>query len=324
MLVLLAGCATTTSNNPRDPFEGFNRAMFSFNEGLDGAVVKPIAEGYRAVLPTVVSSGITNFFANIQDPWIAVNNALQGKFAEAVQDVMRFVVNSVFGLAGLIDIASDMNLQKHNEDFGQTLGKWGMGSGAYLVLPFFGPSSIRDGIGLAVDWDRSPLLRDPKVPVRNSLISVLTVNRRANLLEESRLLEEAAIDKYTFTRDAFFQYRRNQIYDGNAPPLEPDAQIDPDESAPHTALLPSQERDAVSVASAPVAGSLPPASPAVLAQAPPARMPDVDLEATRAPSVFTVFPDGVVLKTPNAEPGAAPHGAVKVVHFSDDVILQTR
>ena len=326
LLAVLAGCATT-SGNPRDPFEGFNRAIYSFNDVLDSAIVKPVAEGYRFVLPTPVRTGVTNFFSNLADPWIAVNNALQGKFADAVQDLMRVFVNTFLGFGGLLDIASEAGLQKHNEDFGQTIGKWGVGSGPYLVLPFFGPSSVRDGLSLVVDWEASPLLMEKDISVRNSLIALQGVSTRANLLEASNLLEEAALDKYSFTRDAFFQYRRNQIYDGNAPPLEPDAAIEPDEAEPKTAVLPIQSGDVAAAAVPAAIAPLPPVRASAAVVTPSA----AGSELIAFPVTYTVFADGVALRTPNAAPDvtatlitASPVTATAVVRFSDDVILQIR
>lgn len=320
VLATLAGCATT-SGNPRDPFEGFNRAIYSFNDVLDSAIVKPVAEGYRFVLPTPVRAGVTNFFSNIADPWIAVNNALQGKFTDAVQDVMRVFVNTLLGFGGLLDIASEMGLQKHNEELGQTLGKWGVGSGPYLVLPFFGPSSVRDAPSLWVDWMASPLLEVRDVPLRNSLIALQGVSKRSNLLEATNLLEEAALDKYAFTRDAFFQYRRNQIFDGNAPPLEPGAAIEPDEGEAKMAVLPLQSGDAATkLEPAAVAPASPPvpATDAVIATS------AIGSELIAIPVTYTVFADGVALKTPNALPDGPPTITTTVVRFSDNVVLQTQ
>lgn len=215
---VLGGCATAT--DPRDPIEPFNRAMFSFNEGLDRTVIKPVAEGYRVVVPGIVRSGTTNFFSNIEDLWIAVNQFLQGKFTEGVQDLARFVFNSTIGMFGLIDVASDFDLPKHNEDFGQTLGRWGVGNGAYLVVPVFGPRTVRDAFGRLIDVEADPVRHIGHVPTRNTVLVVRAVNDRANLLDTVRIMEEAALDKYIFVRDSYLQRRRSLIYDGN-PPREP-------------------------------------------------------------------------------------------------------
>jgi phospholipid-binding lipoprotein MlaA len=217
-LLLLGGCATTS---PRDPFEPMNRAVYSFNDAVDTALIRPLAEGYRAVVPSFVRTGISNFFANINDVLIALNNLLQGKVGAAVSDVGRVLVNTTLGVGGLFDLASKMNLEKHNEDFGQTLGYWGIGDGPYLVLPFLGPSSMRDTLGRFVEAKGDPLGFMHDVRWRNSLWGARTVNQRAELLDTSRILETAALDPYEFLRDGYLQRRRNLIYDGS-PPREKD------------------------------------------------------------------------------------------------------
>lgn len=214
----MAGCATT-ANNPRDPFEGFNRAMFSVNEGID-VVVKPVARGYDAVLPGPVKTGIGNFFGNIADLWIAVNNFLQGKVTEGASDVGRVLVNSTVGIVGLIDVASDLGLEKHAEDFGQTLGKWGVGEGPYLFWPIIGPRNVRDTFGFAVDASADPVVHLHDVSARNTLIGIRFIDLRASLLPADKVVEEAAFDKYNYIRDAYFQNRRNAVHDGNPPPLK--------------------------------------------------------------------------------------------------------
>src|SRR5665647_608258 len=149
----LGGCATTGGGNPDDPLERYNRAMFNFNDGLDKAIIKPVASGYKAVMPEVARTGVTNFFSNLGDIWIGINNILQGKIGAGASDFGRFAINTTAGILGLFDVASNAGLEKHNEDFGQTLGRWGMGSGAYVVLPILGPSNVRDGLStLIVDW----------------------------------------------------------------------------------------------------------------------------------------------------------------------------
>lgn len=219
----LGGCATTGAS-PGDPFESFNRAMFDFNDSLDRAIVKPVATGYKAVLPKVVRTGVTNFFANLGDLWIGINNVLQGKVVAGASDFGRFAINSTIGILGLIDVASNAGLEKHNEDFGQTLGRWGMGSGAYLVLPILGPSSFRDGFGrLFVDWRGNPLWYHDDVYARSALSVLNVVDGRANLLDASQLVEEAALDHYSYVRGAYLQRRRSLIYDGD-PPRERDAE----------------------------------------------------------------------------------------------------
>lgn len=212
---LLNGCAT--SQNPKDPAEGFNRAMFSFNEGLDKVVLKPVAQGYDTVVPVPAKTGVSNFFGNIADVFIGVNNLLQGKVGDAASDAGRFAINSTIGVLGLIDWASDMGFEKHEEDFGQTFGRWGAEPGAYLVIPVFGPRDVRDTVGLAFDMWADPVPRVDNVPARNTLIVTRLVSDRAALLPADKVIEEAALDKYSYVRDAYLQRRRNLVYDGKAP-----------------------------------------------------------------------------------------------------------
>jgi phospholipid-binding lipoprotein MlaA len=213
---LLGGCAS--SGNPRDPFEPVNRVVYSINDGLDRAIAKPVAEGYRAVVPELARSGVTNFFSNLEDVWIMLNNLLQGKVESALDDMARVLVNSTVGLFGVVDVASDLGISKHNEDFGQTLGRWGVGSGPYVVLPFLGSSTLRDALGRGlVDMQGDIVRQLDHVPTRNSLLVTRLINTRANLLDASRIVEEAALDKYSFTRDAYLQRRENLVYDGNPP-----------------------------------------------------------------------------------------------------------
>jgi phospholipid-binding lipoprotein MlaA len=220
MLLLLAnGCATSSGEerDPRDPFEGFNRGIYSFNETVDVYVAQPVARAYVKVLHQEIRSRVGNFFSNVQDIFIGVNNFLQGKFVDGVNDWARFTFNTTFGLLGIHDVASEMGLEKHNEDFGQTFGRWGAGSGPYLILPFLGSSTVRDGAGLAIDWWVAPLTEVRPIALRNTLYGVYFVNTRADLLEAGRILEEAALDKYVFQRDAYLQRRRSLIYDGSPP-----------------------------------------------------------------------------------------------------------
>lgn len=219
MVGAMSGCAAP-GGHPQDPIEPFNRAMFSFNETVDEAVLQPVARGYRTALPELIRTGVSNFFSNLEDLWIAANNLLQGKPVEGVQDAARFVFNSTFGLLGVIDVSTDFNLPKHNEDFGQTLGRWGAGTGPYLVLPIFGSSNIRDAVGFVVDFKADIVKNINHIPSRNTLFAIRTINTRSNLLDIGRVAEEAALDKYRFIRDAHFQRRRNLVYDGE-PPREP-------------------------------------------------------------------------------------------------------
>jgi phospholipid-binding lipoprotein MlaA len=215
--VAVSGCATTPDSDPRDPFEPMNRAVYRFNDEFDQAIAKPVAGVYRDVLHVEIRSRVSNFFANIQDIFIGVNNILQGKLQDGVEDWARFAFNSTIGLAGIHDVASDMGIEKHNEDFGQTFGRWGAGPGPYLILPFLGSSTLRDTGGLAFDWYFAPLAEARPIALRNSLYTLYFVNTRAELLTASSLLEQAALDRYIFQRDAYFQRRRSLIYDGSPP-----------------------------------------------------------------------------------------------------------
>lgn len=225
-VALVAGCATTQQTErvaKIDPFESINRAVFTFNENADEYVIKPAAEAYQFVLPEFVRTGVTNFFSNIGDIFVAVNNLLQGKPGNAANDIGRFLVNSTIGILGLFDVATDAGLEKNKEDFGQTLGVWGVPSGPYVVLPLFGPSSVRDTAGLAVDLKTDFILNSNQLNHDQKVGSTVlrVVNQRANLLNASQLLEDAAFDKYSFLRDSYLQRRHNQVHDGN-PPLSAD------------------------------------------------------------------------------------------------------
>jgi phospholipid-binding lipoprotein MlaA len=216
----LGGCATTNAD-PRDPLEGLNRRVYGFNDKVDTWVVRPVATGYTKFVPGEIRDRVRNFFGNIAEPMIGVNNLLQGKFDDGFFDFVRFGFNSTLGLFGLHDVASDMGYEKHNEDFGQTFGRWGAGSGPYLVLPLLGSSNLRDGIGLGLDYYLDPMGGVRPDDVRYGLWATRVVQGRSDLLDASRILEEAALDRYTFQRDAYLQRRRSLIYDGR-PPREPD------------------------------------------------------------------------------------------------------
>lgn len=225
LTLLLGGCATVDEayRDPRDPYESFNRTMYNFNESLDKAILKPLAKGYKAIMPVPVDNGITNFFSNIDDVVSAVNNLLQFKLTRAASDVSRILVNTTIGLLGFIDVASNLNMPKYGEDFGQTLGAWGIDPGPYIVLPFFGPSNGRDTIGLVVDWYTDPVAYLEPESHRWMVRGLRLIDRRADLLGASRVLEQAALDPYEFSRDAYLQKRQYDVYDGN-PPLEEDYQ----------------------------------------------------------------------------------------------------
>lgn len=210
--LLLGGCATGPDANPQDPLEPFNRGVYRFNDALDSTVVKPVATGYRDTVPSPVRTGVNNFFGNLRDAWSVVNGVLQGRPREAAEDFMRVNVNTVFGLFGLIDIASDMGIPRTTMDFGQTMGRWGAPSGPYIVLPVLGPSTVRDTAGLIVDAQGDPVAQGGEsVATRNSAYVLRAVDTRSTLLSTTDLVEQAALDKYSFVRDAYLQHRDEQV-----------------------------------------------------------------------------------------------------------------
>ena len=218
-LSLTTGCATLDGPpNPDDPLERYNRAMFSFNETMDKAILKPVAKGYDWIMPGTLSKGVTNFFSNLDDIVVFANSLLQLKFHEAVQTSARLVWNTTIGLLGFIDVATHMDLPKLNEDFGQTLAFWGVDSGPYFVLPFLGPSTVRDGLSVPVDWVLfDPVFQDKELKVTLSLLVVRYTDKRAGLLQATNIIDETAPDKYAFIRDAYLQRRQYLIHDGNPP-----------------------------------------------------------------------------------------------------------
>jgi phospholipid-binding lipoprotein MlaA len=221
LCLIVAGCATTEDRDPRDPWEPMNRAVYKFNDVLDEAVAKPVATAYRKALHVEIRGRISNFFSNLADPFIGVNNFLQGKLQDGFHDWVRFAFNSTIGLLGIHDVASDMGYEKHNEDFGQTFGRWGAGSGPYLMLPFFGPSNVRDGVGFALDSYLDPMQAIDPSDLRTGLYVTRLIDTRAGLLDAGNLMQEAALDRYIFLRDAYLQRRRSLIYDGR-PPRDPE------------------------------------------------------------------------------------------------------
>ena len=232
---LLGGCATTHNGpaNPADPLESMNRSIFSFNEGLDNAVLKPVATAYQTVTPRVARQGVTNFFDNLGDAWSFVNNALQGQGEGAYNSMVRFTVNSVLGIGGLFDIASEAGIERKKQDFGQTLGRWGVPTGPYLVLPFWGPSTLRDASGQIVDAYGYPANNIDNVRLRNSLYGLRIVNTRADLLKAGDMLDSVALDKYSLMRDVYLRSRiggavsggdgKLENYDDDAGKLPPDS-----------------------------------------------------------------------------------------------------
>jgi len=226
----LLGCAT--NGDPRDPLEPLNRGIYKFNDVVDKAVLKPVATGYKEVMPDPVRTAVGNFFSNLDDVLVLLNDLLQIKLDQAASDLSRLVWNTTIGIAGLIDVATPMDLPKHNEDFGQTLGYWGVGNGPYLVLPFLGPSTLRDTVGTVVDVHFDPVPQHTPVPERNSAIAVHSVDTRARLLDTEEILDEAALDRYVFLRDAYLQRRRGLVYDGNPPREKFEDNDDPTPSSP--------------------------------------------------------------------------------------------
>ncbi len=264
--LMLAGCAGFNTN-PRDPLEPMNRNVTKFNEGVDSVVLKPAATVYKQVIPPIVRTGVSNFFGNLSDAWSFVNSALQFKFQNAAENFMRLNVNTVFGLGGILDVASEMNIERHREDFGQTLGRWGVPAGPYIVLPLLGPSTLRDTIALPVDRKADPLSYFSPVEVRNSLNVLRLVDVRSNLLRVGGVIDEAALDKYTFTREAYLQKRRAEIIEINdSDGAEPKADGTP---APASAPAPVNAASAP----APAASASTPAEPSALQPAAPPGQP---------------------------------------------------
>ena len=220
MLVLATGCATgprPTASNPADPFEPFNRNVSRFNDVVDDNVLVPVATAYRKVLPSPVRSGVNNFFSNLGDVWNFANNVAQLKAQDSAETFMRLNVNTILGLGGLLDVATELGIDRHPEDFGQTLGRWGVPSGPYVVLPLLGPSTVRDTAALPVNVQGDLVRQVADIPVRNSMYVLRIVDLRSNYLRASQLIGDAALDRYSFTRDAYLQRRRSEVFDGNPP-----------------------------------------------------------------------------------------------------------
>lgn len=231
---LLSGCATVREarggpGQKLDPWENWNRKVFSFNEKLDEHVMKPVATAYSNIVPQPVRTGVDNFFGNFSDAWSAINNLLQGKLAAGLEDIMRVGTNTLFGVFGIFDIASEAGMERHKEDFGQTLGRWGVGAGAYIVWPVLGPSTVRESFALPLDLSAAPstLIHDGRS--KYSILTLQFINTRANLLGATRVVDDIALDKYTFIRDGYLQRRRSLVYDGDPPESKDDA---PEPAAP--------------------------------------------------------------------------------------------
>lgn len=220
LALTLQGCATAPAGSaasPADPIESWNRSVFAFNEALDENAIKPVAKGYVEVVPSMVRTGVTNFYANFKDAWSAINSVLQGKIGNGISNAMRVGTNTILGLGGVLDWATEMRIERYPEDFGQTLGVWGFGAGPYVVWPLLGPSTVRDSFGLPLDMAVTPgfLIDDTGAGIGLSLLNV--VSTRANLLNATGILDDAVLDKYTFVRDGYLQRRRSLVYDGNPP-----------------------------------------------------------------------------------------------------------
>ena len=230
---VLSGCQSVPKDqrDPRDPFESVNRGIYKFNDRVDRAVMRPVARAYRTVLPGFVRTGVGNFFSNINDVRVVLNNTLQGKFTTAYADFGRLVMNSTLGIGGIFDIASEAGMEKHQEDFGQTLGWYGVPDGPYMMLPIFGPSTVRDTVGFGVDWVTDPVRYVDPTRAHNQLTGTRLVHRRAELLDASSVLK-TTLDPYQFIRDGYLQRRQNLVYDGNPPKDKDEAPLKPEMSQP--------------------------------------------------------------------------------------------
>ncbi len=247
LVVLACTACATVGNAPArqsagqklDPWENWNRKVFSFNEGLDEHVLKPVATAYQSVVPSFVRTAVHNFFSNAEDAWSAVNHLLQGKFQSGFEMMVRFNTNTVFGLGGVLDVASEAGIERQPEDFGQTLGRWGFGAGAFIMWPVLGPSSVRDSVALPLDRSATPAVVFRDYADELGILTVQLIDTRANLLGASRVIDDIALDKYTFIRDGYLARRRSLVYDGNPPDREAtdDAEADtaPAPSAPASA-----------------------------------------------------------------------------------------
>ncbi len=278
MAFALGGCATLQDarggpGKRLDPWESWNRKVFAFNEGLDENVLKPVATVYAKIVPQFVRRSVDNFYANAADAWSAINNVLQGKPEPAFQDVVRFTTNTFFGFFGVLDVASEFGLEHHYEDFGQTLGRWGFGAGAYVVWPLFGPSTVRDSIALPLDRSASPALviNDGRLQTGITLLQI--INTRANLLGASKLLDEIALDKYSFLRDAYLQRRRSLIFDGDAPDVPDSAAPAGTPASAATPVVPSAATPGVPSAATPAAPAAVPSMLPAVPSAVPASAP---------------------------------------------------
>jgi phospholipid-binding lipoprotein MlaA len=306
----LAGCASVSTPTPGDPLEGLNRTVFKVNDTLDTYALKPVAKGYAYVVPRPVRSSVTNFFSNIGDVYVAANELLELKIADGVGDIMRVVINTVFGVGGLFDVATAAKLPKHSADFGVTLGHYGVPSGPYLVLPLLGPSTVRDATGLVVDYYGNPLSYVQPSSVSWALYGVNLVNTRANLLTTVDVLSAAAIDKYSFIRNAYLQRRRFLIKGSDGVDNVPNY----DDS------LPKYDDDSAAGANANAAGNAgaSAAASASAPEAPASAVPAVPASGASAP-VATPAPLGGPTNGGQTVPGQdyvpPPRGGLPGIHL---------
>lgn len=216
-ILALQGCATVKSADARDPWESMNRSVYNFNDAVDTVAIKPAARVYEKIVPKFVQTGVHNFLGNLGDVWSMANSALQLKGQHAVESFFRVGVNTLFGLGGVLDVATEMRLERHKEDFGQTLGYWGVKPGPYIVLPILGPSTLRDTLAYPLDYKGDAVRQFSDQATRNSLVALRVTDLRVGLLQAVDTLKEASLDPYTFVRDAYLQKRQNDVYDGNPP-----------------------------------------------------------------------------------------------------------
>ena len=218
LLLFCSGCASITGSHPDDPLEPINRKVDAFNQAIDKVALKPIAQGYKDYTPETIQTGVGNFFGNLKDVGSAINNALQLKPKQTVDSCLRVLINSTVGVLGLIDIASNIGIQKHSEDFGQTLGYWGLPAGPYVIIPFLGPTTVRDGVSyFSVDTMADPVHYVDPINARNSVSVMRLLARRAIYLSAEEQMGEIALDSYSFLRDFYLQKRKNDVWDGNPP-----------------------------------------------------------------------------------------------------------
>lgn len=241
-VAFLSGCATapTAKRDPRDPFERVNRGTYAFNSAVDRGVLRPVAKAYHKVTPNFIETGVSNFFDNLETPRTIINNLLQGKFKDSLSDTGRLLLNTTLGLGGLLDPATDAGLAKHDEDFGQTFGKWGIKPGPYIVIPFLGPSDLRDGIGRVPDTYTNPAAYIEEDKVRYGLYGLSAIDTRTQLLSLDDALKQA-YDPYSFMRNAYLQRRQYLVTDGQAAddPFEGEELPPPDDSTSSDAPQPA-------------------------------------------------------------------------------------